>query len=129
METRATGAMAPIPRAGPRLALAVAHRLHLPAVIEVRQTDEFRDWLRNLRDDQAVARIGSRIRRLEQGNPGDVKSLGARLMEMRVDHGPGYRVYYVRRGAIIVVLLCGRDKRTQPRDIGRAQSLAAKLEE
>jgi putative addiction module killer protein len=67
-------------------------------VIEVRQTEEFRTWLGALRDDRAVARIAVRIRRLEQGNPGDVKSLGAGLLEMRVDYGPGYRVYYVRRG-------------------------------
>lgn len=98
-------------------------------MIEVRQTDEFRNWLRNLRDNKAAARIGSRLRRLEQGNPGDVKSLGSGLLEMRVDYGPGYRVYYVRRAAIIVVLLCGGDKRTQQRDIKRAQILAADLKE
>jgi putative addiction module killer protein len=98
-------------------------------VIEVRQTDEFRTWLRGLRDDKAVARVATRIRRLEQGNPGDVKSLGSSLLEMRIDYGPGYRVYYVRRGAVIVVLLCGGDKRTQQRDIRRASALAAELED
>jgi putative addiction module killer protein len=98
-------------------------------VIEVRQTDEFQKWLRNLRDDRAVARIAARIRRLEQGNPGDAKSVGSGLLEMRVDYGPGYRVYYVRRGAVIVVLLCGGDKRTQQRDIKRAEALVAELEE
>lgn len=98
-------------------------------MIEVRQTDEFQKWLRNLRDDGAVARIGARIRRLEQGNPGDAKSLGSGLLEMRVDYGPGYRVYYVRRGAVIVVLLCGGDKRAQQRDIKRAHALATELEE
>jgi putative addiction module killer protein len=98
-------------------------------VIEVRQTDEFQGWLRNLRDDRAVARIATRIRRLEQSNPGDAKSLGSGLLEMRVDYGPGYRVYYVRRGAVIIVLLCGGDKRTQQRDIKRALALAAELEE
>jgi putative addiction module killer protein len=98
-------------------------------VIEVRQTDEFQRWLRNLRDDRAVARIAARIRRLEQGNPGDAKSLGSGLLEMRVDYGPGYRIYYVRICAVIVVLLCGGDKRTQQRDIRRAQALAAELEE
>lgn len=98
-------------------------------MIEVRQTDEFQGWLRNLRDDRAVARIATRIRRLEQGNPGDARSLGAGLLEMRVDYGPGCRVYYVRRGAVIVVLLCGGDKRTQQRDIKRALALAAELEE
>jgi putative addiction module killer protein len=98
-------------------------------VIEVRQTDEFRTWLRNLRDDKAVARVTTRIRRLEQGNPGDVKSLGSSLLEMRADYGPGYRIYYVRRGTVIVVLLCGGDKRTQQRDIRRALTLAAELED
>ena len=98
-------------------------------MIEVRQTDEFQRWLRNLRDDRAVARIAARIRRLEQGNPGDAKSLGSGLLEMRIDYGPGYRVYYVRIGVVIVVLLCGGDKRTQQRDIRRAQALAAELEE
>ncbi len=98
-------------------------------MIEVRQTDEFRAWLADLKDDKAVARIGGRIRRLEQGNPGDTKSLGRGLLEMRVDYGPGYRVYYVRRGLIVVVLLCGGDKRTQQRDIKRALELAAELED
>lgn len=98
-------------------------------MIEVRQTGEFRTWLHNLRDNKAVTRIAARIRRLEQGNPGDAKSLGSGLLEMRIDYGPGYRVYYVRRGSVIVVLLRGGDKRTQQRDIKRAQALAAELEE
>lgn len=98
-------------------------------MIEIRQTDEFRAWLRDLRDDKAVARIGVRIRRLEQGNPGDTRSLGSGLMEMRVDYGPGYRVYYMRRSAVIIVLLCGGDKRAQQRDIKHAQMLAAELKE
>lgn len=96
---------------------------------EVRQTDEFRAWLAGVRDDKAVARIGGRIRRMEQGNPGDVKSIGRGLFEMRIDYGPGYRVYYVRRGQIVVVLLCGGDKRGQQRDIRRARALAATLED
>jgi putative addiction module killer protein len=98
-------------------------------VIELRQTDEFRTWFRSLRDDRAVTRIVARIRRLEQGNPGDSKSVGSNLLEMRIDCGPGYRVYYTRRGAMIVILLCGGDKRTQQRDIKRAQALAADLED
>ena len=96
---------------------------------EVRQTDEFRAWLAGVRDDKAVARIGGRIRRMEQGNPGDVKSIGRGLFEMRIDYGPGYRVYYVRRGQIVIVLLCGGDKRGQQRDIRRARALAATLED
>lgn len=68
-------------------------------MIEVRQTDEFRAWVCDLRDDRAVARIGSRIRRLEQGNPGDTRPIGSGVAEMRIDYGPGYRVYYkARRG-------------------------------
>jgi putative addiction module killer protein len=92
--------------------------------IEVRQTEEFRVWLRDLRDDRAVARIAGRIRRLEIGSIGDCKALGGGLMEIRIDYGPGYRVYYVKRGAVVVILLCGGDKRTQRRDIERARTLA-----
>jgi putative addiction module killer protein len=98
-------------------------------MIEVRQTDEFRSWLLNLRDDRAVTRIAGRIRRLEQGNPGDMKSVGEGLLEMRIDYGPGYRIYCVRRGPVVVVLLCGGDKRGQQRDIRRARALAAELED
>jgi len=98
-------------------------------VIEVRQTDGFRAWLRGLRDGKAAARIASRIRRLEQGNPGDTKSVGSGLFEIRIDYGPGYRVYYVRRGSTVILLLCGGDKRTQTQDIKRARDLAAKLED
>ena len=87
---------------------------------------EFSRWLRRLRDANAVARIVARIRRMEQGNLGDSKSLDAGLMELRVDYGPGYRVYYVHRGTTIVILLCAGDKRTQPQDINRARELLEK---
>ena len=93
-------------------------------MIEVRQTEAFSGWLRRLRDAGAVARIVGRIRRMELGNPGDAKSVGGGVMEMRIAYGPGYRVYYVQRGAAIVILLCGGDKRTQRQDIKRAQALA-----
>ncbi|MBR1124556.1 type II toxin-antitoxin system RelE/ParE family toxin [Bradyrhizobium lablabi] len=93
-------------------------------MIEVRQTREFSIWLHRLKDANAVARIVARIRRLEKGNPGDTKSVGAGILEMRVDYGPGYRVYYVQRGVQIVILLCGGDKRTQQQDIKQAQVLA-----
>jgi putative addiction module killer protein len=96
-------------------------------MIEVRQTDEFSDWLRRLRDANAVARIAGRIRRMEIGNPGDSKSVGQGVLEMRIDYGPGYRVYYVHRGAQIVILLCGGDKRTQQRDIEKALRVAETL--
>ena len=96
-------------------------------MIEVRRTETFSDWLHRLKDANAAARIVGRIRRMEQGNPGDARSVGEGVMEMRIDYGPGYRVYYVPRGAEIVILLCGGDKRTQQQDIKRAQSLAEKL--
>ena len=94
---------------------------------EVRQTEEFSAWLHGLRDPDAVARVVARIRRMEQGNPGDARSVGEGVMEMRIPYGPGYRVYYLHRGAQIVILLCGGDKRTQRRDIKRAQTLAETL--
>ena len=96
-------------------------------MIEVRQTGEFSGWLRRLRDANAVARITGRIRRMEMGNPGDSRSVGQGVLEMRIDYGPGYRVYYVYRGAQIVILLCGGDKRTQQQDIKKALSVAETL--
>ena len=93
-------------------------------MIEVRQTEEFSGWLHRLKDANAVARIVARVRRMELGNPGDAKSVGKSVMEMRIAYGPGYRVYYAHRGTAIVILLCGGDKRTQQQDIKRAQTLA-----
>jgi putative addiction module killer protein len=98
------------------------------ADIALRQTDEFRDWLHRLRDERAKARIAARVRRMERGNPGDTRLLGGGLMEMRIDYGPGYRIYLVRRSALIVLLLCGGDKRTQQRDIAKARELMKELE-
>ena len=96
-------------------------------MIEVRETPELRAWLTGLRDPQAVARIAARIRRLAFGNPGDVKPVGGGLSELRIDYGPGYRVYFVRRGAALIVVLGGGDKTTQARDIRQAKALAEKL--
>lgn len=96
-------------------------------MIEVRQTDVFTDWFAGLRDREARARIVVRIRRLSLGNPGDVKPVGNGVSEMRIDYGPGYRVYFVRRGDTVVVLLCGGDKRNQDRDIARAIELAQEV--
>jgi len=96
-------------------------------MVEVRQTQEFSSWLRRLKDANAVARIVARIRRMEKGNPGDSRSVGEGMLEMRIDYGPGYRIYYVQRGAEIVILLCGGDKRTQQQDIKRAKTLAEGL--
>jgi len=95
--------------------------------IEVRQTDVFTDWFAALRDREARARVTVRIRRLSLGNPGDVKPVGGGVSEMRIDYGPGYRVYFVRRGDVIAILLCGGDKRTQDRDIARAIELAREI--
>ena len=96
-------------------------------MLEVRQTDVFAAWIADLRDREARARIVVRIRRLSLGNPGDVKPVGSGVSEMRIDYGPGYRVYFVRRGDTVVVLLCGGDKRTQDRDIARARELAREI--
>jgi putative addiction module killer protein len=96
-------------------------------VIEVRQTDVFTDWFAGLRDREARARITVRIRRLSLGNPGDVRPVGSGVSEMRIDYGPGYRIYFVGRGNTVVVLLCGGDKRQQDRDIARALELAQEV--
>jgi putative addiction module killer protein len=96
-------------------------------MVEVRQTEVFATWFAALRDRAARARITSRIRRLSLGNPGDVKPVGGGVSEMRIDYGPGYRVYYVGRGEMVVVLLCGGDKGSQDRDIKRALELAAEV--
>jgi putative addiction module killer protein len=96
-------------------------------MIDVRQTKEFSGWLRRLKDANATARIVGRIRRMEMGNPGDVKGIGHGILEMRIDYGPGYRIYYIYRGSQIVLLLCGGDKRTQQQDINRARTLAEAL--
>jgi putative addiction module killer protein len=93
-------------------------------MMEVRQTEAYADWFRRLRDRQARARINVRIRRLSLGNPGDVRPVGEGVSELRVDYGPGYRVYFVQRGASLVILLAGGDKRTQERDIELALELA-----
>jgi putative addiction module killer protein len=96
-------------------------------MIEVRETGVFVTWLSGLRDRRAIARINIRIRRLEMGNPGDAKSVGDGVYEMRVDYGPGYRVYYVHMGKAVVILLCGGDKSTQDHDIKTAKSIANQL--
>ncbi len=88
------------------------------------RTDQFIDWLSRLRDRRAVARIASRLLRAEQGNLGDVRSVGEGVNEMRVDYGPGYRVFFIQQGSLMIVLLCGGDKRTQQKDISQAKRLA-----
>lgn len=95
--------------------------------IEIRQTERFSRWFDRLRDDQARARILVRIRRLALGNPGDTRSVGEGVSELRIDWGPGYRVYFAQQGETWVVLLAGGDKRTQRRDVRAAIQLARAL--
>lgn len=99
------------------------------AVIEVRQTEVYERWFRRLRDRQAQARISVRVRRLSLGNPGDVRPVGGGVSELRIDHGPGYRVYFVQEDQGATVLLLGGDKRTQSQDIERARDLVRALVE
>jgi putative addiction module killer protein len=96
-------------------------------MIEVRQTTTYASWFDSLRDKAAKVRIDIRIRRLSLGNPGDVKAVGEGVSELRVNVGPGYRIYYVQRGSEFIVLLAGGDKSTQDQDIRDAKSLAREL--
>lgn len=98
-------------------------------MIEVRQTDAYEKWFDSLRDRQAKARIDIRVRRLSLGNPGDAKPVGEGVSELRIDYGPGYRVYFVQRADVLIVLLAGGDKRTQDQDIRIAKQLARDLQE
>ena len=96
---------------------------------EIRRSSVFSRWLVKLRDRQAAARIGVRIDRLASGNPGDVKPVGEGISELRIDYGPGYRVYFKDTGREIIFLLCGGDKRTQEADIAEAKKIARLYEE
>ena len=96
-------------------------------MLEIRQTEEYSQWFNSLRDRQARARLDVRIRRLSLGNPGDVRPVGEGVSELRIDYGPGYRVYFVQRGQTLVILLAGGDKQTQDKDIKKAQKLAQEL--
>lgn len=93
----------------------------------IEKTDTFLDWFDGLRDQRARARIAKRLDRLIEGNPGDVKAVGEGVSELRIDYGPGYRVYYIQRKSVLIILLCGGDKSTQDRDIKRAQTMAITL--
>jgi len=90
----------------------------------MRRSSEFIKWHKDLRDRRAVSKINTRIKRLAKGNPGDVKPAGEGISEMRIDYGPGYRVYYKDTGTEIIILLCGGDKRTQDDDIAEARRIA-----
>lgn len=94
---------------------------------EVRATELYRRWFSRLRDREARAKINVRISRLQLGNPGDVRPVGGGVSELRIDYGPGYRVYFMQRGESLVILLAGGDKRSQAADIRRAIDLAAQI--
>lgn len=114
----------PLCRANPPLAYLLGYNALVP---EIRQTEHFAGWFSKLRDRQARSRILARIRRLQLGNPGDVAPVGEGVSELRISYGPGYRVYFVRRGSAVVILLAGGDKRTQRRDVANAKELARDL--
>jgi putative addiction module killer protein len=96
-------------------------------MIEVKQTARYQAWFAGLNDLQAQARIRVRIRRLSLGNSGDTKPVGEGVSEMRIDYGPGYRIYFVQQGRTVVLLLSGGDKSTQNRDIATAKRMAREL--
>ena len=98
-------------------------------MIEIRKTKAFSDWLAGLRDQRAKAKIAARIDRLSLGNAGDVEPVGEGVSELRIHYGAGYRVYFVKRGRALIILLCGGDKSTQTKDIRAAKALAANLED
>src|SRR5437588_3102812 len=96
-------------------------------MLRINETEAFVDWMSRLRDARAKAKIAARIDRLRQGNPGDVAPVGDGVSEMKINYGPGYRVYDAAHGRDLVILLCGGDKATQDRDIKRAKAMAAEL--
>ena len=97
--------------------------------MRVQQTDEYREWLNRLRDQAGRARILVRVDRLIHGNPGDHRNLPGGVSELKIDFGPGYRVYYTQRGEQLLLLLIGGDKSSQAKDIAKAQQLAKDFEE
>ena len=101
---------------------------YMRLMIETRQTETFTAWFANLCDVTARKRIANRIAMVRIGHFGDVKSVGDKVSELRIDHGPGYRVYFTRRGAEVIILLVGGDKDSQARDIVKAKEIAAALE-
>jgi putative addiction module killer protein len=96
-------------------------------IFEVLKTREYQEWFISLADERAQALITARVERLQVGNPGNVKAVGNGISELRIDFGPGYRVYFTRTGRTVVLLLCGGDKSTQAKDIRRAKRIAASL--
>ncbi len=101
---------------------SVSYSRHM---LDVVRTDEFDSWLQRLKDQRGKSRILRRLDRLAQGNPGDVRPIGKGLSELRLNVGPGYRIYYLQDGEVLILLLCGGDKSTQQKDIKKAHQLAA----
>ena len=97
--------------------------------IEIRQTEIYKKWFENLKDRRAKARIDVRIRRISLGNFGDVKPVGNGVSEIRIDYGPGYRVYFFQKRDIVIILLCGGDKSSQDKDITNAHEIAQRIKE
>jgi putative addiction module killer protein len=93
-------------------------------MFEIIKSETFDSWFKGLRDKRAAARINARLRRVSLGNLGDVAPVGDGVSEMRIFYGPGYRIYFVQEGQVLIVLLCGGDKSTQKKDIKRAKELA-----
>ena len=97
-------------------------------MIEIRQTEQFIKWFKKLKDRRARAKIAIRIRRVSLGNLGDVKPVGEGISELRIDHGPGYRVYFTQRSNQLIILLAGGDKTTQTSDIKKAKKIELEIE-
>jgi putative addiction module killer protein len=97
--------------------------------MQIRRTKAYIDWISRLKDITARTRITMRVDRLEEGNPGDSRSVGSGIVELKINFGPGYRVYYTQIGDTLILLLCGGDKSTQSKDIARAKLLLAQYEE
>jgi len=109
-----------------RIDVVVCYKIQ-SEMIEIRQTEVYARWFDGLRDARARSRIDIRIRRLSLGNPGDVRPVGQGVSELRIDYGPGYRVYFVQRGDSLIFLLVGGDKRNQDQDIQKAIRMAREL--
>ena len=100
---------------------------YISHMLEVIQTEEFEEWLDGLRDRQGVKSIAKRIVRIQSGLLGDVEPVGDGVSEARIHFGPGYRLYFVRRQQVVIILLCGGDKSSQARDIARAKEMAKEV--
>ena len=98
-------------------------------MFEIHETDVFSSWLRGLRDRRGRRAVTVRVQRLALGNAGDVKPIGRGVSELRIRFGPGYRVYFTKRGRVVILLLCGGDKSTQTEDISRAHAMVKELED